>query len=292
MKIRFVFLLMVSIVSVNKIFAQSSDIKKAEYDSRGIEFGNYTTSGIKNVALNYINEYSSEPVSQNWQITSAEAVVSIVDRKTQFKATLIPRINMGQRFGRDAKYFEKVGLQYQLESYIVPSKRSYFLVYYGYSGSLFFARHQTNLEWNYALPRKWGVSAGVRMNYWNSPLMSYSVGVERYFSNLWITLKPTVTIQDKKAFASVNLGVRRFGKKPMNYIHAALLYGNSPEYVNYRPDFRELLGMQSWGGYVLLQQQLYRGLCLRTFISYRNEEFRNSEFRNVWGGSIGLSLYF
>ncbi|MEG2599919.1 MAG: hypothetical protein RSA66_10650, partial [Muribaculaceae bacterium] len=100
------------------------------------------------------------------------------------------------------------------------------------------------------------------------------------------------TIQDKKAFASVNLGVRRFGKKPMNYIHAALLYGNSPEYVNYRPDFRELLGMQSWGGYVLLQQQLYRGLCLRTFISYRNEEFRNSEFRNVWGGSIGLSLYF
>lgn len=285
-------LLIICIVSSNRSFAQGDQGKTTPYDTHKVEFGNYTTSGMKNVALNYMNEHFSKPTSQNWQITSVEAVVSAVSAKTPFKVIFIPRINIGQRFGGEIQYFEKVGLQYQLESYIIPAKRSYFLVYYGYSAARFFARHQANLEWNYALPHKWGVSAGVRMNYWDKPLMSYTVGVERYVGNLWFTLKPTLTIQNKQAFTSVNLGMRRFGKKTMNYLHAALLYGNSPEYANYRPDFRDLLGLQSWGGYVLLQQQLYGGLCVRALVSYRNEEFRDKEFRNVWGGNIGLSLYF
>lgn len=249
-------------------------------------------NGLKNITLSYFHEYTPKPTNSHFDITTLESAILFNARRHSFKSTFIPRINLGQRFCSIRDYYQNIAMQYQLDAYLAPRKSNYFFINYGYSPSTLFAAHQATLEWNLGLPKGFGISAGIKFLYWDKPLLNYSVGVEYYINNFWITLKPYLTFREKKTFLSLNLGGRYYLNKTVNFLHLGLSYGNSPEYANYRPDLLTLLGLESWGVYGLLQHQIYKSFCLRFVLNYRYEEYQNKTWRSVFGGNIGLIYYF
>lgn len=264
--------------------ADAQTITKAE--------ANHGTNGIHTASLNYYLEHLSQPSSKNRHIISLEAGYSLAPDNLDFKATFIPRLNSGQYTSSGTKYFENSNLQYQLESYMTFSPKINLVSSYAYSSSTFFAKHFATLEATYKVGQSWGVIGGAKMMYWDSATTTYTLGAEKYVGNYWITLKPSLIIQGGKSFGGLNAGIRRYLNDPLNFIHAGLSYGNSPEYSNLNPDFRNLLSFSSFGGHLLLQHRLYKNMYVRPAISFRREEYAASKWRTVWGGNIGLSCRF
>lgn len=289
MKNKYLFLFF-CFISTLVLAQEASQVKVLEE----IETSNFSSNGCKNISLQYLDEFVQQPVNMHWQVTSLDAAFALVSKTRYFRMTLIPRVNVGQRFGKDygVSYFEKVAWQYQIESYFSISKKTSFWLLYGFSNAAFFPNHQVAFEWNQSFAHGWGMNVGARLLYWDFGLPSISIGVEKYVKNLWITLKPSVLFLENKAFFAANIGVRNYFKNPINFLHLGLTLGNSPEYVNFRPDFAQIVGFQSYGAYLFWQQNIYKGLCVRAVFACCYEEYRSASFRGVLGGSLGVSYYF
>jgi len=248
-------------------------------------------TGLKKVAVNYLIEHVTKPLSLDWQVLSAETAWALDAKEGKTTFLLIPRLNIGQRTGGGVDWFERVGLQGQLDTYWTISSHFSFFSGYGYSFSGLFPKHQLFGELTYALPKGWGVIGGLKMTHWKHTSMTYMLGAEKYIRNFYLTLRPMLVVADQDVFGALRFTARYY-LKDNAFIHSALFYGDSPEYTNFIPDLQELLSLGNWGGYLYWQQPLYKKFALRLGGAWRHEEYKNESWRSVWGVNLGITYNY
>lgn len=250
-------------------------------------------SGISSIGGGYSFEHLGTPSTFNRHFETIEAGYKFLFNPSNSELTLLPRINFGQFVDSNNTLSKELQMQYQLEAYYsLMNKRLAFVGMYSYSPSNYLAHHFAFIEGTFQIAYGWGIIGGIKLISWDKAIFSYTLGVEKYIKNYWISLKPTLIFENNHAYASYNLGVRRFGNNERNYQHLGLVYGNSFEYINVRPDLREIMSLDSYGVLLMAQQQIISNLYLRPALYYRYEEYINNSFRSVWGGALGFAYYF
>jgi YaiO family outer membrane protein len=245
---------------------------------------------LQSVGVSNMMEFYTRPSRLNWNITAFEGTVRI-NRDSVRSITFVPRLNLAQKVPVGDDYFKKVDAQGQLETYLVASRKLSLYALYAYSGSTVFSKHLAVVEGTFSWPHGWNLTGGGKMYYWTKPIFSYTLGVEKYVGNFWITLKPYLTYLNSNCYGSVNLGVRRYFRDPVNFIHLGIFDGHSAEVLPHL-DSEYLLGNKTWGGYLLWQQKLCRSFSLKTAVSFRREQYTNGLNRNIPGFTIGINYLF
>lgn len=245
---------------------------------------------LQSVGISNMMEFYDRPSRFNWNITSVEGTVRTNIDSTHY-ITFVPKLNMIQKVIIGDGYFKKIDAQEQLDAYIVMSKKLSLYASYAYSESTLLSKHLAILEGTFSVANGWNLTGGSKMYYWTKPIFSYTLGLEKYIGNFWITLKPYLTYMHSNCYGSVNMGVRRYFRDPMNFIHVAFFDGHSAEILPHL-DSEYLLSNDTWGCYLLWQQKLNTSFLLKTSVSFRNEQYTNGMNRNIPGFSIGINYLF
>lgn len=245
---------------------------------------------LQSVGVSNMMEFYTKPSRFNWNITSIEGTVK-VHADSVHKITFVPKINLAQQVPVGEDYFKKVEAQEQLETYLSISRKFSLYLLYAYSASTVFSKHLAVAEGTFSMGKGWNITGGGKMYYWTKPIFSYTVGVEKYIGNFWITVKPYLTYLNSKYYGSVNAGVRRYFKDPLNFIHLGFFDGHSAEIVPHL-DSEYLLGNQTWGGYLLWQQKLSPSFSFKTAVSFRKEQYTSGLNRNIPGFTVGINYIF
>lgn len=245
---------------------------------------------LQSVGISNMMEFYTKPSRFNWNITSIEGAVK-VHTDSAHAITFVPKINLAQQVPVGKDYFKKVEAQEQLEAYISVSRKFSLYLLYAYSASTMFSKHLAAVEGTFSLGKGWNITGGSKMYYWTKPIFSYTVGAEKYIGNFLITVKPYLTYLNSKCYGSVNAGVRRYFKDPLNFIHLGFFDGHSAEIVPHM-DSQYLLGNQTWGCYLLWQQKLSSSFSLKTAVSFRNEQYTSGLNRNIPGFTVGMNYIF
>jgi YaiO family outer membrane protein len=209
---------------------------------------------LQSVGVSNMMEFYTKPSRLNWNITSLEGAVRM-NRDSVHHITFVPRLNLAQKVPIGDNYFRKVDAQGQLETYFAASRKLSLYALYAYSGSTVFSKHLAVVEGTFSLSHGWNLTGGSKMYYWTKPIFSYTLGLEKYVGNFWITLKPYLTYLNSNCYGSVNLGVRRYFRNPVNFLHLGIFEGHSAEVLPHL-DSEYLLGNKTWGCYLLWQQKL------------------------------------
>ena len=248
------------------------------------------TVEFQSVGISNMTEFYTKPSRLNWNITSLEGTVR-VNMDSVHHITFVPRLNVAQKVSVGDNYFKKVDVQGQLETYFVVSRKLSLYALYAYSGSTVFSKHLAAVEGTFSLTHGWNLTWGSKMYYWTKPIFSYTLGLEKYIGNYWITVKPYLTYMHSNCYGSVNLGIRRYFRNSQNFIHLGAFDGHSAE-VQPHLDSEYLLGNKTWGCYLLWQQKLCSSFLLKTTVSFRNEQYTNGLNRNIPGITIGINYLF
>jgi len=235
-------------------------------------------------------EFYNKPSRLNWNITSIEGTIKTTIDSTHY-ITFVPKLNLAQKVLVGEDYFKKVYTQEQLEVYLFISKKFSLYALYAYSGSTVFSKHLAVVEGTFTLAHGWNLTGGSKMYYWTKPIFSYTLGLEKYLGNFWITVKPYLTYMHSNCYGSINLGIRRYFRDPKNFLHVGFFDGHSAEVLPHL-DSQYLLGNNTWGCYLLWQQKLSSSFLLKTAVSFRNEQYTNGLNRNIPGFTIGINYIF
>lgn len=245
---------------------------------------------LQSVGVSNMMEFYDKPSRFNWNVTSVEGAVRTNIDSTHY-ITFIPKLNLAQKVPVGEDYFKKLHAQGQMDVYISMSKKVSLYASYAYSESTLFSKHLAIAEGSFSLADGWNITGGGKMYYWTKPIFSYTLGVEKYIGNFWITVKPYLTYLNSNCYGSVNVGVRRYFRDTKNFIHAGFFDGHSAEVLPHL-DSQYLLGNNTWGCYLLWQQKLSASFLLKTSASFRNEQYTNGMNRNIPGFSLGINYLF
>jgi hypothetical protein len=245
---------------------------------------------LQSVGVTNMMEFYNKPSRVNWNITSIEGTIK-TNIDSVHNIVFVPKLNLAQKVPVGDDYFKTVYAQGQLETYLIMFKKLSLYALYAYSSSTLFSKHLAIVEGTFSLTNGWNLTGGGKMYSWTKPIFSYTVGLEKYIGNYWITVKPYLTYMHSNCYGSINVGVRRYFKDPKNYIHACFFDGHSAEIVPHL-DSEYLLGNNTWGCYMLWQQKLTPSFLLKTVATFRNEQYTNGMNRNVPGFTLGINYIF
>ncbi|MBT8187909.1 MAG: YaiO family outer membrane beta-barrel protein [Croceitalea sp.] len=145
------------------------------------------------------------------------------ETKSEF-GKIIPRVNYAERF-------KSKGMQYELDTYPVISKKLYAYTNFAFSDSKIFPKQKGGLELFAELPKALEVSGGVRYMRFadqSASIVTGSLGI--YRGNYYASLRPfaTTTSNGNTVFSGTLMG-RKYLRDPSNYFGVQLTYGFDSE---------------------------------------------------------------
>jgi YaiO family outer membrane protein len=250
---------------VNQLALDVRRLSMLEYDRFEL-FGHYSFDHFR------------EPYYRRWHMFTAGMVYPFSSGK------LIPYINAGTNAGGDT-FKASSDLQFNLETYIILTKKNYLLAGYGISRGNFLPSHRAILDIWQILPAGFAVSAGARYFYGDSHFVFWDAGVEKYTGNFWLSLKNYLFYKDYGISSSHYFTARRYFKSNYDYLSLTAGYGTAPdEPVVVISDLDRLNATLLR---VDLSKQVHSSIRLFFSFGYAYEEYANRCFRHRFNLSMG-----
>ena len=220
----------------------------------------------------YSYDHFSKPYVRNWHMLTAGGEIPFKYGK------LIPSVNGGYMAGASSPATD---LQLNLDAYLTLGKTTYALAAYGFSpnGELnYFPGHRAAAEVWQALPKGFGISAGLRYFYWDQNFTFLTFSAEKYAGNYWFSFRNYLFFKDYGVSGSYYLSTRRYFDTRFNYLTLTLGYGTAPdEPINVVSDLERLNAVS---GRLELSKKLTPGIRGVAMVGYAWEEYADQEYRS------------
>jgi len=172
--------------------------------------------------LQYSYDHFSVPYVRNWHMLTAGGQIPFN------YGTLIPYINAGYHIGNSSAS----DMQLNLDAYLTLGKKNYALLGYGFSpdGDVnYLPVHRAAAEIWQALPKGFGVSAGLRYFYWDQHFTFLTFSAEKYAGNYWFSFRNYLFFKELGVSGSYYLAGRRYFATKENHLTLTLGYGTAPD---------------------------------------------------------------
>ncbi|MCP4314064.1 MAG: YaiO family outer membrane beta-barrel protein [Bacteroidetes bacterium] len=224
------------------------------------------------VFLHYSYDHFSMPYVRNWHMLTAGGQIPFE------YGTLIPYINGGYHAGNNTP---STDLQLNLDVYLTLGKKNYALLGYGFSpnGVLnYLPRHRAAAEIWQALPKGFGLSAGMRYFYWDSHFTFLTFSAEKYAGNYWFSFRNYLFFKELGVSGSYYLTGRRYFASKNDHLTLTLGYGTAPD----EPllVISDLDRLNSASCRIEYSKQLSPLLRMIAGIGYGYEEYMDQTYRN------------
>jgi len=220
----------------------------------------------------YSYDHFSEPYVRNWHMLTAGGEIPFKYGK------LIPSVNGGYMAGGASPATD---LQINLDAYLNLGKTTYALLAYGFSpnGELnYFPGQRAAAEVWQALPKGFGISAGLRYFYWDQNFTFLTFSAEKYAGNYWFSFRNYLFFKDYGVSGSYYLSARRYFDTRFNYLTLTLGYGTAPdEPINVISDLERLNAVS---GRLEFSKKLTPGIRGVAMVGYAWEEYADQEYRS------------
>jgi YaiO family outer membrane protein len=230
----------------------------------------------------YSYDHFSLPYVRNWHMLTAGGHIPVKS------TTLVPYMNVGYLAG---DFQPATDIQLNLDAYLQLGKLNHALLAYGFSpnGALnYFPVHRAAAEIWQALPRGFGLSAGLRYFYWDQSFTFFTVSAEKYAGNYWFSLRNYLFFKDYGLSASWYLSGRRYFATRYDHLTITLGYGTAPD----EPlvVVSDLDRLNAVSGRVEYSKQLKPRLRMAAMAGYAYEEYFDREYRHRI--NMRLGCYF
>jgi len=231
----------------------------------------------------YSYDHFSEPYVRHWHMLTAGGEIPVK------YGTLIPSVNGGYQAG--GTNTPATDLQINLDAYLTLGKLNYALLAYGFSpnGSLnYFPGHRIAAEVWQALPKGFGLSAGLRYFYWDQNFTFLTFSAEKYAGNYWFSFRNYLFFKDYGVSGSYYLTARRYFDTKFNYLTLTLGYGTAPD----EPIvvISDLDRLNAVSGRIELSKKITPGVRGIAMVGYAWEEYADQEYRSRI--DLRLGAYF
>jgi len=227
----------------------------------------------------YSYDHFSKPYVRNWHMLTAGGEIPFKYGK------LIPSVNGGYMAGASSPATD---LQLNLDAYLTLGKTTYALAAYGFSpnGELnYFPGHRAAAEVWQALPKGFGISAGLRYFYWDQNFTFLTFSAEKYAGNYWFSFRNYLFFKDYGVSGSYYLSARRYFDTRFNYLTLTLGYGTAPdEPIDVVSDLERLNAIS---GRLELSKKITPGIRGVAMVGYAWEEYYEEEYRSRIDMRIG-----
>jgi YaiO family outer membrane protein len=189
--------------------------------------------------------------------------------------TLLTRLNYAHRFSFS-------DLQVETDYYHVFNNGHYLYTNYGIGiNKRLFPEHRGGLEYYFPVNRGLEASLGGRYFYSSSKSIYIGTGhIGKYFSNLWLALRPFYVVSEKANALTTVFNVRHFQTNPVNYWGLEIAYGNSPDERNVVDPSFELLRLNTYRLKIEKNFKIGQVNELKLSAGYAYEEYIADTFRN------------
>ena len=220
----------------------------------------------------YSYDHFSKPYVRNWHMLTAGGEIPFKYGK------LIPSVNGGYMAGGASPATD---LQINLDAYLNLGKTTYALLAYGFSpnGELnYFPGQRAAAEVWQALPKGFGISAGLRYFYWDQNFTFLTFSAEKYAGNYWFSFRNYLFFKDYGVSGSYYLSARRYFDTRFNYLTLTLGYGTAPdEPISVISDLERLNAVS---GRLEFSKKLTPGIRGVAMVGYAWEEYADQEYRS------------
>ncbi len=227
----------------------------------------------------YSYDHFSKPYVRNWHMLTAGGEIPFKYGK------LIPSVNGGYMAGASSPATD---IQLNLDAYLNLGKTTYALAAYGFSpnGELnYFPGHRVAAEVWQALPKGFGISAGLRYFYWDQNFTFLTFSAEKYAGNYWFSFRNYLFFKEYGVSGSYYLSARRYFDTRFNYLTLTLGYGTAPdEPINVVSDLERLSAVS---GRIEFSKTLKPGIRGIAMLGYAWEEYADQEYRSRIDMRIG-----
>jgi len=228
----------------------------------------------------YSFDHFSKPYVRNWHMLTAGAEIP-------FKyGTLIPSLNGGYQAGGNNT--PATDIQLNLDAYLTLGKLNYALLGLGFSpdGKLnYFPGLRAAAEIWQALPKGFGLSAGLRYFYWDQSFTFLTFSAEKYAGSYWFVFRNYLFFKDYGVSGSYYLTARRYFNSRYDYLSLTLGYGTAPdEPIDVISDLDRLNAVSTR---LEFSKKITPDIRLVSMLGYAWEEYADQEYRNRFDFRLG-----
>jgi len=228
----------------------------------------------------YSFDHFSKPYLRNWHMLTAGAEIP-------FRyGTMIPYLNGGYQAGGNNSPASDI--QFNLDAYLTLGKLNYALLGYGFSpdGKLnYFPGQRVAAEIWQALPKGFGLSAGLRYFYWDQSFTFLTFSAEKYAGSYWFVFRNYLFFKDYGVSGSYYLTARRYFDSRYDYLSLTLGYGTAPdEPIDVISDLERLNAVSAR---LEFSKKITPDIRLVSMLGYAWEEYADQEYRNRFDFRLG-----
>jgi YaiO family outer membrane protein len=239
-----------------------------------------TDQKLPQVFAHYSYDHFSVPYVRNWHM------LTVGGELPYDKVTLIPSLNGGYSAGGEAA--QLTDFQMNLDGYITLGKTTYALLGYGFSPNgmtNYFPGHRAAAEVWQALPKGFGVSAGLRYFYWDQHFPYLTFSAEKYTGSYWFAFRNYMFFKDYGVSGSYYLSARRYFDSKFDHLTLTLGYGTAPD----EPILvvSDLDRLNAVSGRIVYSKKITPKVRLNAMLGYAWEEYAEQEHRHRIDLKIG-----
>ncbi len=235
------------------------------------------------VFVHYTFDHFSVPYVRNWHLLTVGGQIPVK------WATLVPYINGG--YESAGGNIPSTDIQFNLDAYLTLGKRNYALLGYGFSPNgviNYLPNHRAAAEVWQALPKGFGISAGLRYFYWDQNFTFLTFSAEKYIGDWWLSFRNYLFFKDVGVRASYYLSGRRYFASKYDHLTLTLGYGAAPdEPVLVVSDLERLNAITCRLEY---NRQLSPFVRMVAMLGYSYEEYLDQAYRNRIAFSLGCNI--
>jgi YaiO family outer membrane protein len=228
----------------------------------------------------YSYDHFAQPYVRNWHMLTVGAEIPVKS------TTLIPSVNAGYQASTNNN--PSSDLQFNLDAYITIGRLNYALLAYGFSpdGEIdYFPGHRAAAELWQALPKGFGLSAGVRFFYWDEDFTFLTFSLEKYAGKFWFSFRNYLFFKEPGVTGSYYLTTRRYFDSRYDFISLTLGYGTAPdEPIDIVTDLERLNAASARFEF---SKKVSQGIRLMGMVGYSYEEYFEQEYRNRYDFRLG-----
>lgn len=268
------------------LYPEDRDLQKSYFAMKGL-------IQLNAIGAGYSFSSYSEPSIRRWHMFSSSYY------HTNEYGSFIGKVNSGYVAHDKTNFMEGGGVQFEIDAYpVIPEKKRYFYLNYGYSPNKVFARHRFGVNIYQDISNGWEYSAGLNYNYYKNSIDTthvfiFRVGVNKYWNSIMAGIGYTMAPSFGRLSHGYSLIARKFLNRPDNWIQVILSAGIYPDnplfYLNESqgstPGLLQSYTINSGCRYLIG----YR-LIGQLFVGYQRQEYMPSFNRNSL--ILNLSLIY
>lgn len=205
--------------------------------------------------------------------------------------SIIGRISYAERYASNNLISK--GLQYELESYYITSKRSYTYWDATYSNDNIFPKFKLGGSFYLNYKKGWETDLGLRfIKTQNIDVITLVAGVTKTIGPYWLSLKAYLNNNKERYNPVLSINNRYYFNSKYDYATVNFGFGTSPDERTTIAQLQNRLNLDSYrigaGYFKILQKKFITGIQL----NYNYQEYRPNEYQNEYELSLLLHYKF